>query len=51
MANMLPVAVYGLRIEPEDGMIPAMVDFPATVSHHMKCSSFMSFEKGMYSST
>lgn len=32
MSSMLPVAVYGLKVPAGDVMIPAIADFPATVS-------------------
>lgn len=32
MSPLLPVALYGLEVPPGDIMIPAAVDFPATVS-------------------
>lgn len=36
IASMLPVAVYGLKVPAGDVMIPAIVDFPATVSSFNK---------------
>ena len=32
MSGMQPVAVYGLKVEANDVMVPAVADFPATVS-------------------
>ena len=32
MSGLLPVAVYGLKVHPGDDLIPALQDFPATVS-------------------
>lgn len=32
MSSLLPVAVYGVKVPAGDVMIPALTDFPATVS-------------------
>lgn len=32
MSGMLPVALYGLKVPAGDVMVPATIDFPATVS-------------------
>lgn len=32
MSGLLPVAVYGLEVPAGDHLVPATVDFPATVS-------------------
>lgn len=32
MSSLLPVAVYGLKVPAGDVMVPALIDFPATVS-------------------
>ena len=33
MSALLPVAVYSLKVPAGDVMIPALADFPATVSY------------------
>lgn len=33
MSSLLPVQVYGLKVPAGDVMIPAIADFPATVSN------------------
>lgn len=32
MSGLIPVAVYGLKVPAGDVMVPALIDFPATVS-------------------
>ena len=32
MSSLLPVQVYGLKVPAGDVMVPAIADFPATVS-------------------
>lgn len=32
MSSLLPFAVYGLKVPAGDVMVPALIDFPATVS-------------------
>ena len=39
MTSLLPVAVYGLEVPSGDVIIPAVPDFPATVSTFVRCSS------------
>ena len=45
MASMLPVAVYGLKVPAGDVMVPALSDFPATVSQELWWSCFIQCRK------
>lgn len=45
MSSLLPVAVYGLKVPAGDVMVPASIDFPATVSDSIPESSMRACDR------
>ena len=44
MSSLLPVAVYGLKVPAGDLLVPATIDFPATVSScNLKCYKMLQY--------